>query len=174
MADAAEAADATNAAVVGVMMGSHSDWETMRHTAATLESLGIAWEARVLSAHRTPDETADYAGGAVERGLQVIIAGAGGAAALPGAVAAKTPLPVIGVPVKGWATDGLDSLLSMAQMPRGFPVATVAIGRTGAVNAALLAARILALSDPSIGERLAEDRDNRAREALDPPHPTLD
>jgi len=110
------------------MMGSHSDWETMRHAAATLEQLEIAWEARVLSAHRTPDETAAYAAAAAARGIQVLIAAAGGAAALPGAVAAKTDLPVIGVPMKGWATDGLDSLLSMAQMPRGVPVATVAIG----------------------------------------------
>ena len=107
--------------LVGVMMGSHSDWETIKNTATTLESLGISWEARVLSAHRTPDETAEYAAEAQGRGIKVIIAAAGGAAALPGAVAAKTPLPVIGVPVKGWATDGLDSLLSMAQMPRGVP-----------------------------------------------------
>ena len=121
----------TDGPLVGVMMGSHSDWDTIKNTASTLESLGISWEARVLSAHRTPDETADYAAEAQGRGIKVIIAAAGGAAALPGAVAAKTPIPVIGVPVKGWATDGLDSLLSMAQMPRGVPVATVAIGRTG-------------------------------------------
>ncbi len=164
----------TDRPLVGVMMGSHSDWETIKNTASTLESLGIAWEARVLSAHRTPDETAAYAEQAVGRGLKVIIAAAGGAAALPGAVAAKTPLPVIGVPVKGWATDGLDSLLSMAQMPRGVPVATVAIGRTGAVNAALLAGRILALSDADIARRLDQDRQRRADEALNQPHPTLD
>ena len=160
--------------LVGVMMGSHSDWDTIKNTASTLESLGISWEARVLSAHRTPDETADYAAEAQGRGIKVIIAAAGGAAALPGAVAAKTPIPVIGVPVKGWATDGLDSLLSMAQMPRGVPVATVAIGRTGAVNAALLAGRILALSDPEIADAVNRDREQRAAEQLSQPHPTLD
>lgn len=166
----AEAAQGTQ---VGVMMGSHSDWETMRHAASTLEELGIAWEARVLSAHRTPDETAAYAAEAAGRGIRVLIAAAGGAAALPGAVAAKTDLPVIGVPMKGWATDGLDSLLSMAQMPRGVPVATVAIGRAGAVNSALLAARILALGDAAIAERVAAYREARAREALEASHPTL-
>lgn len=164
----------TDGPLVGVMMGSHSDWDTIKNTASTLESLGISWEARVLSAHRTPDETADYAAEAQSRGIRVIIAAAGGAAALPGAVAAKTPIPVIGVPVKGWATDGLDSLLSMAQMPRGVPVATVAIGRTGAVNAALLAGRILALSDPEIAEAVNRDREQRAAEQLSQPHPTLD
>lgn len=164
----------TDGPLVGVMMGSHSDWETIKNTASTLESLGISWEARVLSAHRTPDETAEYAAEAQGRGIKVIIAAAGGAAALPGAVAAKTPIPVIGVPVKGWATDGLDSLLSMAQMPRGVPVATVAIGRTGAVNAALLAGRILALSDPEIAAAVAADGQRRAEEQLSQPHPTLD
>ncbi len=164
----------TDGPLVGVMMGSHSDWDTIKNTASTLESLGISWEARVLSAHRTPDETADYAAEAQGRGIKVIIAAAGGAAALPGAVAAKTPVPVIGVPVKGWATDGLDSLLSMAQMPRGVPVATVAIGRTGAVNAALLAGRILALSDPQIADAVNRDREQRAAEQLSQPHPTLD
>ncbi len=164
----------TDGPLVGVMMGSHSDWDTIKNTASTLESLGISWEARVLSAHRTPDETADYAAEAQGRGIEVIIAAAGGAAALPGAVAAKTPIPVIGVPVKGWATDGLDSLLSMAQMPRGVPVATVAIGRTGAVNAALLAGRILALSHPEIAEAVNRDREQRAAEQLSQPHPTLD
>ena len=164
----------TDGPLVGVMMGSHSDWDTIKNTALTLESLGISWEARVLSAHRTPDETAAYAAQAQGRGIKVIIAAAGGAAALPGAVAAKTPIPVIGVPVKGWATDGLDSLLSMAQMPRGVPVATVAIGRTGAVNAALLAGRILALSDPEIAAAVDQDRQRRAEEQLSQPHPTLD
>ena len=164
----------TDGPLVGVMMGSHSDWDTIKNTASTLESLGISWEARVLSAHRTPDETADYAAEAQSRGIKVIIAAAGGAAALPGAVAAKTPIPVIGVPVKGWATDGLDSLLSMAQMPRGVPVATVAIGRTGAVNAALLAGRILALSEPQIADAVNRDREQRAAEQLSQPHPTLD
>ena len=164
----------TDGPLVGVMMGSHSDWDTIKNTASTLESLGISWEARVLSAHRTPDETAEYAAEAQGRGIKVIIAAAGGAAALPGAVAAKTPIPVIGVPVKGWATDGLDSLLSMAQMPRGVPVATVAIGRTGAVNAALLAGRMLALSDPEIAAAVNRDRQSRAQEQLSQPHPTLD
>ena len=164
----------TDGPLVGVMMGSHSDWDTIKNTASTLESLGISWEARVLSAHRTPDETAEYAAEAQGRGIKVIIAAAGGAAALPGAVAAKTPIPVIGVPVKGWATDGLDSLLSMAQMPRGVPVATVAIGRTGAVNAALLAGRILALSHPAIAASVDRDRQSRAEEQLSQPHPTLD
>ena len=164
----------TDGPLVGVMMGSHSDWDTIKNTASTLESLGISWEARVLSAHRTPDETAEYAARAQGRGIEVIIAAAGGAAALPGAVAAKTPIPVIGVPVKGWATDGLDSLLSMAQMPRGVPVATVAIGRTGAVNAALLAGRILALSHPEIADAVNSDRAQRAEEQLSQPHPTLD
>ena len=164
----------TDGPLVGVMMGSHSDWDTIKNTASTLESLGISWEARVLSAHRTPDETAEYAAEAQGRGIKVIIAAAGGAAALPGAVAAKTPIPVIGVPVKGWATDGLDSLLSMAQMPRGVPVATVAIGRTGAVNAALLAGRILALSHPAIATAVDRDRQSRAEEQLSQPHPTLD
>ena len=160
--------------LVGVMMGSSSDWETMRNAAQTLRDLEIPHEVRVLSAHRTPDEAAGYAASAAGRGLRVIIAGAGGAAALPGAVAAKTDLPVIGVPVKGWALDGLDSLLSMAQMPRGYPVATVAIGRAGAVNSALLAARILALSDAGIGARLAAFREARTREILDAPPPSLD
>ena len=160
--------------LVSVMMGSSSDWETMRNAAQTLRDLEIPHEVRVLSAHRTPDEAAEYAASAAERGLRVIIAGAGGAAALPGSVAAKTDLPVIGVPVKGWALDGLDSLLSMAQMPRGYPVATVAIGRAGAVNSALLAARILALSDAGIGERLAAFREARTREILDAPPPSLD
>ena len=164
----------TDEPLVGVMMGSHSDWDTIKNTASTLESLGISWEVRVLSAHRTPDETAAYAAEAQGRGIKVIIAAAGGAAALPGAVAAKTPIPVIGVPVKGWATDGLDSLLSMAQMPRGVPVATVAIGRTGAVNAALLAGRILALSDPAIADAVDADRRRRAEEQLSQPHPTLE
>ena len=160
--------------LVGVMMGSASDWETMRNAAQTLRDLGIAHEVRVLSAHRTPDQAAEYAATAAERGLRVIIAGAGGAAALPGAVAAKTDLPVIGVPVKGWATDGLDSLLSMAQMPRGFPVATVAIGRTGAVNAALLAARILGLADEEIAASVRAFRERQTREILDAPPPSLD
>ncbi|MEE9278392.1 MAG: 5-(carboxyamino)imidazole ribonucleotide mutase, partial [Dehalococcoidia bacterium] len=127
MADPAEAR-----ALVGVIMGSQSDWETMQATTETLTGLGIPFESRILSAHRTPDETGAYAASARERGLEVIIAGAGGAAALPGVIAAKTLLPVIGVPMEGWALQGLDALLSMVQMPAGVPVATVAIGRAGA------------------------------------------
>jgi 5-(carboxyamino)imidazole ribonucleotide mutase len=129
--------------LVGVIMGSRSDWETMRHTAETLEALGIAHEVRIVSAHRTPDLLFDYAGGAEARGLEVLIAGAGGAAHLPGMAAAKTLLPVLGVPVESKALAGVDSLLSIVQMPAGIPVATLAIGRAGAVNAALLAAAIL-------------------------------
>ena len=126
--------------LVGVIMGSKSDWETMTHAAAILEQLGITFEVNVVSAHRTPDKLFEYAGSAIERGLEVIIAGAGGAAHLPGMVAAKTCLPVLGVPVQSKSLNGLDSLLSIVQMPAGIPVATLAIGRAGAVNAALLAA----------------------------------
>ena len=130
--------------LVGVIMGSRSDWETMQHAAETLDALGIPFEARVVSAHRTPDLLFDYAATAAERGLQVIIAGAGGAAHLPGMLAAKTHLPVLGVPVESKALKGMDSLLSIVQMPAGVPVGTLAIGRAGAINAALLAAAILA------------------------------
>ena len=136
--------------LVGVIMGSASDWATMTHTTETLESLGIAFEARVVSAHRTPDLLFEYASGAAGRGLEVLIAGAGGAAHLPGMAAAKTRLPVLGVPVKSRALSGIDSLLSIVQMPRGVPVATLAIGKSGAVNAALLAASILANKYPAI------------------------
>ncbi len=132
---------------VGIIMGSRSDWETMRHAAETLDTLGVASETRVISAHRNPDRLRDYAAGARERGLKVIIAGAGMAAALPGAAAALTPLPVLGVPIGTKDLGGLDSLLSMVQMPGGVPVGTLAVGRAGAVNAALLAAAILALGD---------------------------
>jgi 5-(carboxyamino)imidazole ribonucleotide mutase len=132
---------------VGIIMGSRSDWETMRHAAETLDKLGVASETQVISAHRNPDRLRDYAAGARERGLKVIIAGAGMAAALPGAAAALTPLPVLGVPIGTKDLGGLDSLLSMVQMPGGVPVGTLAVGRAGAVNAALLAAAILALSD---------------------------
>lgn len=137
----------TTTPAVGIIMGSRSDWETMRHAAETLDKLGVASETRVISAHRNPDRLRDYAAGARERGLKVIIAGAGMAAALPGAAAALTPLPVLGVPIGTKDLGGLDSLLSMVQMPGGVPVGTLAVGRAGAVNAALLAAAILALCD---------------------------
>ena len=140
--------------LVGVIMGSRSDWETMRHADETLTALGIAHECRVVSAHLTPGRLFEYAGAARGRGLKVIIAGAGGAAHLPGMAASMTPLPVLGVPVESLALKGMDSLLSIAQMPGGVPVGTLAIGKAGAINAALLAAAILALSDPDLAERL--------------------
>jgi 5-(carboxyamino)imidazole ribonucleotide mutase len=139
---------------VGIVMGSRSDWDTMRHAAETLERLGIAHETRVVSAHRTPRRLVAYAEGARERGLKVIIAGAGGAAHLPGMMAAMTPLPVLGVPVESHSLKGIDSLLSIVQMPGGVPVGTLAIGKSGAINAALLAAAILALADPAIATAL--------------------
>ena len=139
---------------VGIIMGSQSDWPTMRHAAVMLDRLGIVFETRIVSAHRTPDRLREYATTARERGLAVIIAGAGGAAHLPGMCAAWTPLPVLGVPVESHALKGQDSLLSIVQMPAGIPVGTLAIGRAGAVNAALLAASILALHDPVVAERL--------------------
>jgi 5-(carboxyamino)imidazole ribonucleotide mutase len=140
--------------VVGIIMGSQSDWDTMRHAAETLERLQVAHETRIVSAHRTPDRLRDYAMTARERGLRVVIAGAGGAAHLPGMCAAWTPLPVLGVPVESHSLKGMDSLLSIAQMPAGIPVGTLAIGRAGAVNAALLAAAILATTDPALASRL--------------------
>ena len=143
---------------VGIIMGSRSDWETMSHAADMLTRLGVAHEVRVVSAHRTPKRLYDYATGAAERGLKVIIAGAGGAAHLPGMAASMTTLPVLGVPVESQALSGLDSLLSIVQMPAGIPVATLAIGRAGAVNAALLAAAILSLSDRELAGRLADHR----------------
>ena len=142
------------APLVGIIMGSRSDWQTMRHAADSLDALGIAHEVRVLSAHRTPDKVHDYVTGAKARGLKVIIAGAGGAAHLAGVAAALTPLPVLGVPVESAALGGLDSLLSMVQMPGGVPVGTLAIGKAGAKNAGLFAAAILALSDAGIAARL--------------------
>ena len=141
--------------LVGIIMGSSSDWETMRHASATLRELGVAHESRVVSAHRTPQRLYDYATSARERGLKVIIAGAGGAAHLPGMAASMTILPVLGVPVESQALKGMDSLLSIVQMPGGVPVATFAIGDAGAKNAGLHAAAILALSDPALAERLA-------------------
>ena len=153
--------------LVGVIMGSRSDWETMRHADETLTALGIAHESRVVSAHRTPERLFDYARQARGRGLKVIIAGAGGAAHLPGMAASMTPLPVLGVPVESHALKGMDSLLSIVQMPGGVPVGTLAIGRAGAINAALLAAAILALSDSDLAERLDQWR---ARQTEGVPH----
>ncbi|GIU75426.1 MAG: N5-carboxyaminoimidazole ribonucleotide mutase [Bryobacteraceae bacterium] len=144
--------------LVGVVMGSRSDWETMQHACAILERFGVPYEKRVTSAHRTPELMAEYGRTAKARGLKVIIAGAGGAAHLPGMMAAHTTLPVLGVPVKGSSLDGLDSLLSIVQMPAGVPVSTFAIGRSGAVNAALTAVAILALSDAALAERLEQFR----------------
>ncbi|WP_338502384.1 5-(carboxyamino)imidazole ribonucleotide mutase [Sphingomonas kaistensis] len=139
---------------VGIIMGSQSDWETMQHASSILEELGVAHEAKVVSAHRTPQRLYDYATSAKARGLKLIIAGAGGAAHLPGMAASMTPLPVLGVPVESKALSGLDSLLSIAQMPGGVPVGTLAIGKAGAINAGLLAASILALSDEALAGRL--------------------
>jgi 5-(carboxyamino)imidazole ribonucleotide mutase len=141
-------------AKVGIIMGSQSDWETMRHAAEVLESLGVPPECRIVSAHRTPQRLVDYAGSARERGLQVIIAGAGGAAHLPGMTASMTSLPVFGVPVESKALQGMDSLLSIVQMPGGVPVGTLAIGRPGAINAGLLAAAVIALQDEEVAGKL--------------------
>ena len=143
------------ACAIGIIMGSQSDWETMQHAAQTLDRLGIAYETRIVSAHRTPDRLYEYARTAQARGLKAIIAGAGGAAHLPGMVAAMTPLPVLGVPVESSALRGLDSLLSIVQMPKGVPVGTLAIGQAGAANSALLAAAILALQDATVARALA-------------------
>jgi 5-(carboxyamino)imidazole ribonucleotide mutase len=151
--------------LVGVVMGSSSDWETMKHSVETLKELGIAYEVRVLSAHRTPDQTIEYASEAEKRGIEIIIAGAGGAAHLAGIIASKTLLPVLGVPMQTQSLGGLDSLLSMVQMPAGVPVGTLAIGRAGAVNAALLAASILANKYPEIKERLRAYR-QKLKEAV--------
>ncbi len=144
--------------LVGVIMGSRSDWETMRHTVETLERLEVPHESRVVSAHRTPDLLFEYAAAAEGRGLQVLIAGAGGAAHLPGMTAAKTALPVLGVPVESTSLRGIDSLLSIVQMPAGIPVGTLAIGKAGAINAALLAAAMLANHDEALGQRLSDWR----------------
>jgi 5-(carboxyamino)imidazole ribonucleotide mutase len=157
--------------LVGVIMGSVSDWATMTHTTETLAALGIPFEVRVVSAHRTPDLLFEYASTAVGRGLEVLIAGAGGAAHLPGMTAAKTRLPVFGVPVKSRALSGMDSLLSIVQMPRGIPVGTVAIGKSGAVNAALLAAAVLANKYPVVAAALDEYRAAQTAQVLERPDP---
>lgn len=156
---------------VGVIMGSTSDWETMQHAADTLERLGVAHEVEVVSAHRTPDKLFAYAESAAERGLEVIIAGAGGAAHLPGMVAAKTAVPVLGIPVQSKALNGMDSLLSIVQMPAGIPVGTLAIGRAGAVNAALLAAGIVANHNAAVREALDEFRRAQTETVLANPDP---
>jgi 5-(carboxyamino)imidazole ribonucleotide mutase len=152
-------------------MGSKSDWETMAHAVVTLAALGIPHEVRVVSAHRTPDLLFDYAAAAAERGIQVLIAGAGGAAHLPGMAAAKTALPVLGVPIQSKALNGMDSLLSIAQMPAGVPVGTMAIGRSGAVNAALLAASILGICHPEIRDALELYRAKQTQAVLEQPDP---
>ena len=162
---AAPAGQNTNAKV-GVIMGSKSDWETMRHAAETLEALEVPFEKKIVSAHRTPDLLFEYAASAESRGLQVIIAGAGGAAHLPGMCASKTQLPVLGVPVQSQALNGMDSLLSIVQMPPGIPVGTLAIGRAGAINAALLATAILANQDSALRERLRAYRLKQTNDVL--------
>jgi 5-(carboxyamino)imidazole ribonucleotide mutase len=154
---------------IAIIMGSQSDWATMRHAAETLDALGIAHDARIVSAHRTPDRLVAFAKGAKAEGFQVIIAGAGGAAHLPGMTAAMTPLPVFGVPVESKALSGQDSLLSIVQMPAGIPVGTLAIGRAGAVNAALLSAAVLALHDPALSERLDEWRRRQSESVAERP-----
>ncbi len=159
--------------LVGVIMGSRTDWDTMKHAADTLEALGVPHEVRVVSAHRTPDLLFEYAAGAEERGLQVIIAGAGGAAHLPGMVASKTVLPVLGVPVQSRALKGMDSLLSIVQMPGGVPVGTLAIGAAGATNAALLAGRILGQADPAIRESVRAMAAARTQAVLADPDPSV-
>lgn len=158
---------------VGVIMGSRSDWDTMAHAVETLKALKVPHEVRVVSAHRTPDLLFEYAASAEERGLQVIIAGAGGAAHLPGMVASKTVLPVLGVPIKSRALQGLDSLLSIVQMPGGVPVGSLAIGRAGAINAGILAASIVGLADTEAQERVRAYRAQRTQAVLDDPDPTV-
>ena len=159
--------------LVGIIMGSRSDWETMAHAARTLDNLGVAYETRVVSAHRTPDLLFEYAGSAAGRGIQVIIAGAGGAAHLPGMASSKTRLPVLGVPVQSKALSGMDSLLSIVQMPAGVPVGTLAIGNAGATNAALLACSILALHDAGLAARLDQFRAMQTAQVLEHPDPSV-
>ena len=158
-------------ALVGVIMGSRSDWDTMKHATDTLEELGVPFETRVVSAHRTPDLLFEYASTAADRGIQVIVAGAGGAAHLPGMTAAKTHLPVFGVPVESKALRGMDSMLSIAQMPAGIPVGTLAIGRSGAINAALLAAAVVALHDDDVRKGLIAFREAQTDAVLAHPDP---
>lgn len=160
---------AKNSPLVGLIMGSQSDWATLRHAAETLDTLGIAHETKIVSAHRTPKRMVAYAESASERGLKVIIAGAGGAAHLPGMVAALTPLPVFGVPIESKTLKGLDSLLSIVQMPGGVPVGTLAIGKAGAINAALLAASVLGLSEPRIRQALESWRQSQTDAVADAP-----
>jgi len=160
------------APLVGIIMGSKSDWETMRHAAETLESLGVPFETRIVSAHRTPDLLFEYASTAEGRGIEVIVAGAGGAAHLPGMTASKTTLPVLGVPVESKALKGMDSLLSIVQMPAGIPVGTLAIGRNGAVNAALLAASIVARSRSDVRDALERFRKEQTAHVLSQPDPS--
>lgn len=155
--------------VVGIVMGSQSDWPTMKWAVDALDELGVAHEVKIVSAHRTPDRMFAYAEAAAERGLRAIIAGAGGAAHLPGMIAAKTRVPVLGVPVKGWAFDGLDSLHSIVQMPKGIPVATFAVGPAGAMNAALFAAAQLATTDDELARRLVDWRAARSAAVADEP-----
>ncbi|MEV5020409.1 5-(carboxyamino)imidazole ribonucleotide mutase [Sphingobium sp. LMA1-1-1.1] len=160
---------AVEAVQVGIIMGSRSDWETMRHASETLDALGVTHECKVVSAHRTPQRLYDYATGAVGRGLRVIIAGAGGAAHLPGMTASMTRLPVLGVPVESKALKGMDSLLSIVQMPGGVPVGTLAIGKPGAINAALFAASILATTDAALAQRLDAWREKQTNDVADTP-----
>ncbi|NKB50388.1 MAG: 5-(carboxyamino)imidazole ribonucleotide mutase [Alphaproteobacteria bacterium] len=155
--------------IIGIIMGSQSDWQTMRHAAETLDALGVAHEVRIVSAHRTPDRLADYAKTARPRGLKVIIAGAGGSAHLPGMTASMTPVPVLGVPVESKALSGMDSLLSIVQMPAGVPVGTLAIGRAGAINAALLAAAIIATEDAAVAQALDAWRAQQTDAVADTP-----
>ena len=170
MASPAKRTDmADEAPLIGIIMGSRSDWETMRHAAEILDGLGVPHETRVVSAHRTPDRLYDYAKGAAARGLKAIIAGAGGAAHLPGMTASMTRLPVLGVPVESKALQGMDSLLSIVQMPAGVPVGTLAIGKAGAVNAGLLAAAILATGDEALATRLEDWRRKQTEGVADRP-----
>lgn len=159
---------------VGIIMGSRTDWETLKHAASTLDRVGVSYEVRVVSAHRTPDLMFEYASTAVSRGLAVIIAGAGGAAHLPGMVASKTPLPVLGVPIQSAALNGIDSLLSMVQMPAGIPVGTLAIGQAGAINAALLATSILGVADNGLLKTVERYRSEQSANVLHNPDPRIE